>query len=81
MLSIKSNWRKWDSKLLLSLMPGAITGMKFKWRRKLSTNINRTKQKQVNRGNLLPTKLAIGCHNNIFIQLVSWKYTGFLCGI
>jgi len=27
MLSVKSYWRKWDSKLLLSLMPGAITGI------------------------------------------------------
>jgi len=27
MLSIKSYWRKWESKLLLSLMPGAIIGI------------------------------------------------------
>jgi len=27
MLSVKSYWRKWDSKLLLSLMPGAIVGV------------------------------------------------------
>jgi len=27
MLSVKSYWRKWESKLLLSLMPGAITGI------------------------------------------------------
>jgi len=26
-LSVKSYWRKWDNKLLLSLMPGAITGI------------------------------------------------------
>jgi len=26
-LSVKSYWRKWDSKLLLSLIPGAMTGI------------------------------------------------------